>query len=170
MGLTSRSSGPLAGGAHAPSARGRLASSVSPHAMTPSSRIAATLIASVFLGVLVAFGGLYAFGVAIGTLPTPPRWITSHPSIYIPALRVLVWLPLVVLCAFLVARLARSRAIGFGVIAGVGGFVALLAQLRASEYANGLSLPALASTYWVEVALLVAVLPLLCALWRPRVG
>src|SRR6266581_6596550 len=127
--------------------------------MTPSSRTAATLIASVVLGVLVAFGGLYAFGVTVGTLPTPPRWITAHPSIYVPVLRFLVWLPLIVLCAFLVARLARSRAVGFGVVAGVGGLVALLAQLHASEYANGLSVAALGVTYWVEVALLVAVLP-----------
>ena len=138
--------------------------------MTPSSKTVAALIASAFLGVLVAFGGLYAFGVTVGTLPTPPRWITSYPSIYVPVLRFLVWLPLIVLCAFLVARLARSRAVGFGVVAGVGGLIALLAQLHASEYASGLSLATLAASYWVEVALLVAVLPLLSGLWGPRVG
>ena len=138
--------------------------------MTPSSKTATTLIASAFLGVLVAFGGLYAFGAAVGSLPTPPGWITLHPSIYVPVLRFVVWLPLIVLCAFLVGRLARSRAVGFGVVAGVCGLIALLAQLRASEYANGLSLAVLGASYWVEVALLVAVLPLLCALWRPRVG
>lgn len=132
--------------------------------MEPSYRVAAVLIGSVFLGALSAFGGLYAFGVAVGTLPTPPHWITTVPNVYVPALRFLVWLPVVALCAFLITRVARSKVVALGVVAGLSGLFVLLVQLRSSAYSNGLSITALIATYWVEVALLLAGVPILCAL------
>jgi hypothetical protein len=121
---------------------------------------------SALIGVAASFAGLYVFGLLVGALPNPPRWIAAHPALYVPALRTLIWLPIVVLCAFLISRLARSKAVAFGIVAGLFGACALLFQ----AYASGYSALSLGAGVWVELALLLIALPLACVIWRPRVA
>jgi hypothetical protein len=69
------------------------------------------LLVSACLGFVASFVGLYLFGLAVGTLPTPPKWIAQFPRLYVPGLRFLIWLPIIGACSLAIARLTRSNSV-----------------------------------------------------------
>jgi uncharacterized membrane protein AbrB (regulator of aidB expression) len=136
--------------------------------MSGPSRVSTNLLVSALVGIAASYAGLYLFGWLVGTLPNPPRWVSEHAILYVYSLRLVVWLPIVLLCALIVSRTARSKSAVFGVIAGGIAMFALLAQLFTIDDARDYTFGYVATTYWLELVLVAGLIPLVSVLWRPR--
>jgi hypothetical protein len=114
-----------------------------------------------FLVPLLAFSLL---GVVVGNLWPVPHWMISHDAL----LRMLVWTVPVLLCAFAIARLARSNSLRFGLLGGASASVSLVVMAATSEYRHGESTAQLVNFLLPELSVSALVLPLATVLLARR--
>jgi hypothetical protein len=120
----------------------------------------------VVAGALVPMVGFTMLGLIVGSPLPVPSWLIHQPM----ALFALVWLVPVLACAFVVARVAKSKAAPCGILAGLTSAIALVFTALTSEYSQGDSVVDMFSYLWPALALSLGLLPMASFLWARDVA
>ena len=124
------------------------------------------VVACVAAGFLVPILALSLLGIVVGNLSPVPHWMIVRPAL----LRMSVWAVPVILCAFFVARLAKSNPLGFGLLAGISASVTLVVVAAISEYGFGESTTQLVNFLLPELSVSLFLLPLASVVCVRRVA
>jgi hypothetical protein len=123
------------------------------------------------LGVGTMALGSYLFVLILGLPFDGPEWAYRPPYLFFPLLRLLVFVPLAVAAAYLIARFAQSRVTLLSALAGASAIGSgLIYLLLTCQDCRSFSATQTALIFWPEAIPLLILLPIACGVWKRRMA